>query len=63
MWNYGNDKPDIRFKIKVANLKVEGKNYFEGLNNTAFAVFNNAETIVAIPYRAAANIQENKRMT
>src|SRR5258707_5883562 len=49
MWNYGNDKPDIRFGMKVANLKVEGKNHFEGLNNTEFAVFNNAETIVAIP--------------
>ncbi len=21
MWNYGNDKPDIRFEMKVANLK------------------------------------------
>jgi len=48
MWNYGNDKPDIRFNMKVANLKVEGKNNFDGLNNTEFAVFNNAETIVAI---------------
>ena len=48
MWNYGNDKPDIRFGMKVSNLKVEGKNNFEGLNNTEFAVFNNAETIVAI---------------
>jgi aspartyl-tRNA synthetase len=42
MWNYGNDKPDIRFEMKVANLKVEGKNYFEGLDNTEFAFFNNA---------------------
>lgn len=48
MWNYGNDKPDIRFGMKVANLKVEGVNKFEGLNNSEFAVFNNAETIVAI---------------
>jgi len=48
MWNYGNDKPDIRFDIKIANLKVEGKNYFEELNNTEFAVFNNAETVLAI---------------
>jgi aspartyl-tRNA synthetase len=48
MWNYGNDKPDIRFDMKVANLKVEGKNKFEELSNTEFAVFNNAETIVAI---------------
>ncbi|MEO7960952.1 MAG: aspartate--tRNA ligase [Ginsengibacter sp.] len=48
MWNYGNDKPDIRFGMKVANLKVEGENKFEGLNDTGFAVFSNAETIVAI---------------
>ena len=48
MWNYGNDKPDIRFDIKIANLKVEGKNNFEGLNQTEFAVFNNAETVLAI---------------
>ncbi len=48
MWHYGNDKPDIRFEIKIANLKVEGKNYFEGLNQTDFAVFNNAETVLAI---------------
>lgn len=25
MWNYGNDKPDIRFEIKVANLKTAFK--------------------------------------
>ena len=48
MWNYGNDKPDIRFDLKIANLKVERKNLFQGLNNTEFAVFNNAETILAI---------------
>ena len=48
MWNYGNDKPDIRFNMKVSNLKTEGINNFEGLNNTAFGVFNTAETILAI---------------
>ncbi len=48
MWNYGNDKPDIRFEIKVANLKVEGKNHFKELNNTDFPVFKNAETVLAI---------------
>jgi aspartyl-tRNA synthetase len=48
MWNYGNDKPDIRFEMKVANLKVEGKNHFEGFNDTDFQVFKNAETVVAI---------------
>jgi len=55
MWNYGNDKPDIRFEMKVANLKVEGKNHFEGLNKTEFAVFNNAETIVAISVPACSD--------
>ena len=48
MWNYGNDKPDIRFEMKVANLKVEGKNHFETLNETDFPVFKNAETVLAI---------------
>jgi aspartyl-tRNA synthetase len=48
MWNYGNDKPDIRFEMKLANLKTEGKNHFEDLNNTEFPVFNNAETVLAI---------------
>ncbi|MEP6584452.1 MAG: aspartate--tRNA ligase [Ginsengibacter sp.] len=54
MWNYGNDKPDIRFDMKVANLKVEGENKLEELNNTEFAVFNNAETIVAIAVRGCS---------
>ena len=45
---YGNDKPDIRFGMKLANLKVQGTNNFEGLNNTEFGVFNSAETILAI---------------
>ncbi len=48
MWNYGNDKPDIRFDMKVVNLKVEGDNKFDELKNTEFAVFKNAETILAI---------------
>lgn len=48
MWNYGNDKPDIRFEMKISNLKVEGKNYFEELNHTEFPAFLNAETVLAI---------------
>ena len=51
MWNYGNDKPDIRFDLKVVNLKVEGDNKFDELKNTEFAVFKNAETILAISVR------------
>jgi aspartyl-tRNA synthetase len=48
MWNYGNDKPDIRFEMKISNLKVEGKNYFDELNLTEFPAFMNAETVLAI---------------
>jgi len=48
MWNYGNDKPDIRFELKIKNLKVKGQNNFQPLSTTEFGVFKNAETIVAI---------------
>jgi aspartyl-tRNA synthetase len=48
MWNYGNDKPDIRFDMKVKNLKSENKIFLEILKKSEFAVFNEAETIVAI---------------
>ena len=48
MWNYGNDKPDIRFEMRVANLKVEGINHFDAFSQTDFPVFKNAETVLAI---------------
>jgi aspartyl-tRNA synthetase len=48
MWNYGNDKPDIRFEMKVKNLKSENKIFLEIMKNSEFGVFNDAETIVAI---------------
>ncbi len=48
MWNYGNDKPDIRFDLKVKNLKSENVVFLETLNNSEFAVFNEAETLLAI---------------
>lgn len=48
MWNYGNDKPDIRFDMKVKNFKSENKIFLETLTNSEFPVFNDAETIVAI---------------
>jgi aspartyl-tRNA synthetase len=48
MWNYGNDKPDIRFKMKVKNLKSENKIFLETLEHSEFGVFNDAETILAI---------------
>ena len=58
MWNYGIDKPDTRFGMKVKNLKFPLNifpAYKETLNGsplgdggTGFGVFDNAETIVAI---------------
>ena len=64
MWNYGIDKPDIRFDIKLANLKVPGHSFLERnpttLWNTdksyngAFTVFDNAETVLAIAVPGAA---------
>jgi aspartyl-tRNA synthetase len=60
MWNYGNDKPDIRFGMKVLNIKSsflkDGKIQASGelVAGTAFGVFNEAETIVAIAVPGAA---------
>lgn len=60
MWNYGNDKPDIRFGMKVLNIKSsflkDGKIHANGelLAGTEFGVFNDAETVVAIAVPGAA---------
>ncbi len=59
MWTFGNDKPDIRFGMKLANLKfpahtfpdkqpaiafnADGSPYIQ----SDFAVFNDAETVIA----------------
>ncbi len=51
MWNYGNDKPDIRFDMKLTNLKSPFRVLAEGqhlANTTGFNVFDNAKTVVAI---------------
>ncbi|HEY0298703.1 MAG TPA: aspartate--tRNA ligase [Arachidicoccus sp.] len=54
MWQYGNDKPDIRFGMKIANLKFPQHSFPTKENHTAmlegmnFKVFNEAETVVAI---------------
>ncbi len=54
MWTYGNDKPDIRFDMKLLNLKYPdhvfsgraGNNHL--IDGAGFGVFNDAETVVAI---------------
>jgi aspartyl-tRNA synthetase len=54
MWDYGNDKPDIRFGIKLTNLKkpsavYKGKQDLRRLIGGAdFKVFDDAETVLAI---------------
>ncbi|MBX3254119.1 MAG: aspartate--tRNA ligase [Chitinophagaceae bacterium] len=54
MWNYGNDKPDIRFGMRIANLKFPAYAFpgkkpalAEGLP-AEFKVFDEAETVLAI---------------
>ncbi len=48
MWNYGNDKPDIRFDMRINNLKVNNKIHCSALEGVDFKVTNEAATILAI---------------
>jgi aspartyl-tRNA synthetase len=60
MWVYGNDKPDIRFGMKIANLKspfkrkgaVEADGFL--ISNAGFPVFDNAETVLSIAVTGGA---------
>jgi aspartyl-tRNA synthetase len=54
MWNFGNDKPDIRFGMKLLNLKKPASVYTNKAPQSAlidgadFKVFDEAETVIAI---------------
>ena len=54
MWAYGNDKPDIRFDMKLTNLKFPSHSFPEQddisalINGVDFKVFDEAETVIAI---------------
>lgn len=53
MWTYGNDKPDIRFDMKLCNLKFPSHTFFgkqdiSSLIAGEFVVFNDAETVIAV---------------
>ncbi|MEP6682948.1 MAG: aspartate--tRNA ligase [Parafilimonas sp.] len=54
MWDYGNDKPDIRFDMKISNFKKPVSVYTNKSTNSAliddasFVVFDSAETVLAI---------------
>lgn len=54
MHNYGNDKPDLRFDMKLQNLKREGVVSCDALNGVDFKVTNEAETIIAIAVPGAS---------
>jgi len=54
MWTYGNDKPDIRFDMKLCNLKFPSYTFTQQkdisglINGVDFKVFDEAETVIAI---------------
>ena len=60
MWNYGNDKPDIRFGVKIANLKKPSTVFLSNrdksslINGADFKVFDDSETVLAIAVPGAA---------
>jgi aspartyl-tRNA synthetase len=60
MWNYGNDKPDIRFEMKITNLKkpstvfLKNHDYASLINGADFKVFDESETVLAISVPGAA---------
>lgn len=61
MWQYGIDKPDTRFDMKIANLKFP-QHSFPGkqnnshlIDNAGFKVFDEAETVLAIAVPGCAD--------
>jgi aspartyl-tRNA synthetase len=57
MWQYGNDKPDIRFGMKLTNFKTKGTVHLDAINSDAeggFKVTAEAETILGIVVKAGA---------
>jgi aspartyl-tRNA synthetase len=54
MWQYGNDKPDIRFGMQLCNLKYpvhtfpSKQNLSHIIEGAGFQVFDSAETVLAI---------------
>ncbi|WP_288072300.1 aspartate--tRNA ligase [Hydrotalea sp.] len=54
MWQFGNDKPDIRFNMPLCNIKFPAhafpgkQNQAHLINGADFKVFDEAETVIAI---------------
>ncbi len=55
MRDYGNDKPDLRFDMKLQNLKGKSEAAVSSLKETAFPVFQNAETVLGMVVKGAAD--------
>ena len=61
MWNYGNDKPDTRFGMKLLNLKKPSSVYQTRQDHASlvsgadFKVFDEAETVLAIAIPGCAD--------
>jgi aspartyl-tRNA synthetase len=54
MRDYGNDKPDIRFGMKLANMKVRGEHHAIVLAEVPFKIFEDAQTIIGITVKGGA---------
>jgi aspartyl-tRNA synthetase len=54
MWQYGNDKPDIRFGMSICTLKKPTTVFYDKadhsalINDAGFVVFDSAESVMAI---------------
>jgi len=60
LWQYGNDKPDIRFGMPLLNIKKpdhvlsDNQDSSHLIADAGFGVFDNAETVIAIAVPGAA---------
>ena len=61
MWQYGNDKPDIRFGLMLHNLKFPSHTFTHKSDhstlivNNNFKIFDDAETVIAMAIPGCAN--------
>ena len=54
MWTYGNDKPDIRFDMKLGVLKSKSKPEESIIADGSFKIFDDAELVVGIAAKGCA---------